>query len=283
MIKSTACKAAYACGLLTGFLHKLTTAVFAVLIAGPQLLAQANTITEPTSALFHSHPNQDEKRDIDFRLGAPKGFFGIRIGRFFPQAKGDIYDLITDRLTLKRSDFRAWDFGCDLGASVRERIDLIFSLDYLKRSKDSMFRYYVDERDLPITQTTGYEKLPLTGGVRFLLVPRGRPVGKYAWLPSSIVPYLGGGVGVAWYRFEQEGDFVDERTLEIFPAHLKSMGWTPTAYAGGGADLRLSKSTFLTLDLRYSWARPELKRDFVAFDAMDLSGLRVSMGLRWHF
>jgi hypothetical protein len=97
------------------------------------------------------------------------------------------------------------------------------------------------------------------------------------------VPYVGGGGGVLWYQFQQEGDFVDETTLEIFPAHLKSSGWTPTVYAGGGADIHVFKSAFLTLDLRYSWAKPDLGRDFVSFDAMNLSGLLVTAGLQWHF
>ena len=162
-------------------------------------------------------------------------------------------------------------------------MSLIFSLDYQRRTKDSMFREFVDENDLPITQSTRLEQLPLTGGIKFLLLPRGRSVGRFAWLPSRAVPYIGAGAGVLWYRFEQEGDFVDESSLEIFPARLSSSGWAPTAYAGGGVDIHVLGSAFLTLDLRYSWAKPELDRDFVGFAPMNLSGLRTTAGLQWHF
>jgi len=86
-----------------------------------------------------------------------------------------------------------------------------------------------------------------------------------------------------WYRFKQSGDFVDFSTLEIFSAELESSGWTATAYLGGGVDINISKHTCLTLDLRYSWANPDLGGDYVGFEPLDLSGLRTTAGLQWHF
>jgi hypothetical protein len=191
--------------------------------------------------------------------------------------------MITRQLTIEKNDFRGWDLGVDGGVNLHDRVDMVFGFDYTKRSKDSMFRDYVDENDLPITQRTEMVQLPFTGGMKFLLIPRGSQFGRLTWLPSRIVPYIGGGGGILWYRLKQEGDFVDESTFEIFPASLVSSGWTPTAYAGGGVDILAFKSVFLTLDFRYSWAKPDLKRDFVAFDRLDLSGLRATAGLQWHF
>jgi hypothetical protein len=264
----------------------LTTAAAAVIIllfACPQLPAENDAAVEPTFGSFDTSFNHDKSQDADFRFGAPKGFIGFRIGKYFPRAHSDIYNMLTTQLTLKKKDFRAWDFGIDGGVNLEKRVDLIFSMDYQRRSKDTEFRDYLDENDLPITQTTELQQLPLTGGIKFLPVPRGRKVGQYAWLPSSIVPYISAGAGVLWYKLEQNGDFVDDVTLEIFPARLKSSGWTPTAYAGGGVDIKITKYTYLILDLRYSWAKPELGRDFVSFNPMDLSGLRVAAGLQWHF
>lgn len=236
-----------------------------------------------SAASTNSAAGQTQTGNADFSFGAPGGFFGFRIGKFFPQANSDFYDMITDELTLEKSDFQAWDFGADGGADLHERVELIFSFDYMQRTKASESRYYVDENDLPITQTTELEQMPLTGGVKFLLIPRGRRVGQFAWLPSPVVPYIGGGAGVLWYRLQQEGDFVDESTYEIFTAYLESSGWTPTVYAGGGADIHVFKTAFLTLDFRYVWAKPELNRDFVSFEPLDLSGLRVTAGLQFHF
>ena len=268
--------------LLRQRMQKVWILAFSILYAA-SLMSAEKSASDASSGTRSAGTEQDAGQKPDFSFGSPRGFLGIRIGKFFPRAQSDIFDMITSQLTIDKNDFRAWDLGIDGGVNLRDRIDLVFSLDYMRRSKDSMFREFVDENDLPITQTTRYEQLPMTGGVRLLLVPRGRSVGKLAWLPSRVVPYIGGGAGIQWYRLEQEGDFVDELTFEIFRARLESSGWTPTAYAGGGVDINIVKSVFLTLDLRYSWARPELKRDFVSFDKMDLSGLRATGGVQWHF
>ena len=263
-------------------IHKAIVFVLFLLLASP-LFAEPPSAAVAADASANAAIPQADGRQPDFSFEAPKGFFGFRIGRFFPRAESDIYDFIENQLTLDRRDFRAWDFGADGGVNLQERVDLIFSFDYQRRSKDTMLRDFVDENDLPITQTTRLEQIPLTAGAKFLLIPRGRRVGRYAWVPSPVVPYIGGGAGILWYKLQQVGDFVDESTLEIFPAHLRSAGWTPTGYAGGGVDIHAFKNAFLTVDLRYQWAKTDLKRDFVSFDPIDLSGLRVSAGLQWYF
>ncbi|MBN2244128.1 MAG: hypothetical protein JW793_15690 [Acidobacteria bacterium] len=260
---------------LPGFLRGTLPLALVLSLLTPGLMA-----ADPAQA---SGRNRGQGRDADFLFSAPNGFFGFRLGRFFPRAEGELFDFVTDELTLEKNDFRAWNIGFDAGADLHEQFELVISMDFMTRSKMSEFRDYVDEQDLPIVQETRYAQLPLTAGVKYLLLPRGRQVGQYAWLPSRFVPYLGAGAGILWYRFEQEGDFVDFDTLDIFEAELRSSGWTPTAYLGGGLDINIFRHTYLNLDLRYSWARPELGGDYVGFDELRLDGLRASAGLQWHF
>ncbi len=259
-------------------------AVLIFLLLQPALYAGGNAAAKSAAAAApKTASSQSGSQQTDFLFGSPKGFLGFRIGAFFPRADSELWDMITRELTLEKNDFRAWNIGFDAGASLHERVDLIFSLDYTKRTLDSEFRDFVDEFDLPITQTTRFEQLPITGGVKLLLVPRGRQVGRFSFVPSRVVPFVGGGAGFLWYRFTQVGDFVDFSTYEIFSADLRSSGWTPTVYAGGGTDINLVKGLFLTLDIRYLWADARLRRDFVGFDKIDLSGPRVTAGLQWHF
>jgi hypothetical protein len=226
-----------------------------------------------------------QDRDDDFLFSEPKGFLGFRIGKFFPRADSDLFDEITDTYTLEKNDFRAWDFGFDGGVNLHERVDLVISLDFTNRTKASEYRDWVDSDDLPIVQKTNYAQAPLTAGLKFLLVPRGRKVGQYAWLPNRIVPYIGAGAGIQWYRFKQSGDFIDfsSEDLDIYPDEVRSSGWTPVGYVGGGFDINIYKQTYVTLDLKYSWAKPELDLSFVGYDPLDLSGIRASAGFQWHF
>ena len=264
-------------------LLKMISLALVLLFLHPDLVAADPSAASPASAQSSGPDDPGRGREADFLFSAPKGFLGFRIGRFFPRAESELFDMVMSELTLEKNDFRAWDFGFDGGADFHERLELVVSMDYLSRTKLSEFRDYVDEQDLPIIQETNYAQLPLTAGLKFLLIPRGRQVGQYAWLPSRFIPYLSAGAGVMWYRFEQEGDFVDFDTLEIFYAKLRSSGWTPTGYLGGGIDINVFKYAYLVLDLRYSWAKPELGRDFVGFDNLDMTGLRATAGLQWHF
>ena len=82
-----------------------------------------------------------------------------------------------------------------------------------------------------------------------------------------------------WYRFQQDGDFVDFSTIRVFTDTFDSSGWTPTAQAFAGTDVSLNPRFALTAELRYQWANASLSRDFSGFKAIDLSGLSVTAGV----
>jgi hypothetical protein len=263
--------------------QKIAVLVFLLLFLQSGLIMGSEASAESAFGQSANTDNDPGEKKADFLMGKPKGFFGLHMGIFFPQADSEVFDMITSELTLEKSDFRALDFGLDAGFDLYEKVDLVFHFDNSKRSKDSEFRDFVDEQGLPITQNTSLSQSSITAGIKYLLKPPGRQVGKYAWLPSRIVPFIEGGGGLLDYTFEQNGDFVDSTTLEIFPAYMKSSGWTLTGYLGGGADIYLLKNIFLTLDLRYSFASDDLDQDFVGFDDIDLGGLRITAGIYWHF
>lgn len=261
----------------------ITALLFLALFLQPGFLIRSEAAAESAFGSIQQADSGAAEKKSDFLLGKPKGFFGLHAGLFFPRADSDLFDMITRELTLEKSDFRAWDFGLDFGFHLYDRIGLVFHCDYSKESAGSEFRDYVDEQGLPITQSTSLSQTSITAGIKYSLKQRGRQLSEYAWLPSRIVPFIECGAGALQYDFKQRGDFVDSTTLEIFPASLKSSGWTEVGYLGGGADIYLLGKTYLTLDLRYSWASHELDRDFTGFDDIDLSGLRVTAGVYWHF
>jgi hypothetical protein len=147
----------------------------------------------------------------------------------------------------------------------------------------SEFRDWVDTDDLPIEQKTEFQRVPLTFGVKAYLKDRGRSVGRFAWVPAQWAPYVGAGAGWVWYRFRQDGDFVDYDTLDIFTDTFTSRGRAPTLHLYGGADWSLGPNFFLTAEARYAWASADMGGDFVGFDPVDLSGLQATVGLSVRF
>ena len=219
----------------------------------------------------------------DFLFRTPKVSLGIRGGFAAARASGEIFDFTRDQLTLKRSDFDAPSFGGQLAVQVTPRVDVAVDVSVAKTRSRSEFRDWVDNDDLPIEQETSFSRVPLTLGVKAYLKDRGRAAGRFAWIPNQWAPYVGAGAGWVWYRFDQDGDFVDFETLDIFPDTFTSSGRAPTLHVYGGADWSLGPQFFLTAEARYAWASADMGEDFVDFDPVDLSGPQVTVGLSVRF
>jgi hypothetical protein len=225
-------------------------------------------------------PLQAQSAGSGYLFGAPDVRFSLRAGYAHANAKSDLFDFVIDNLTLDRSSFSGPSMGGDLSVTVAPRLDLTFSADYSAAVRTSEDRRYSEgANNLPIEQTTSFRRVPLSANAIFYLTPRGRAVGKLAWIPNRVVPWVGAGGGTMWYRFQQEGDFVDYQTLNIFPAKLESSGWAPMVQGLGGVDITLTPRFALTLDGRYMWAKGNLSSDFRSFEEkIDLSGITGSIG-----
>ncbi len=235
------------------------------------ILGCALLLVAPTAARAQMSGN-------GYLFGAPEGRFSIRTGYARANANSDLFGQVTSDLTLNRSDFSGPTIGAELAFALTPRLDLAFQADYAGRKKGSEYRNLIDNNNLPIEQTTTFVRVPVTANLRAYLAPNGRAIGKLAWIPAEIVPWVGAGGGAMWYSFKQTGDFVDVRTNRVFPDTFISDGWTPTVQGMGGVDVTLSPRVAVTADLRYTWARGNLSSDFVGFQKIDLSGFSTALG-----
>jgi len=219
----------------------------------------------------------------DFLFGRPRGSIGIRGGWTMGRAASDWYNFVTDQLTLTNSDFNRPAIGTEGTVTLTRRLDLVFGVDYGQSTTNSEYRRLVDNNRLPIEQTTVLRENDISVGVRYALTERGRQISRFAWIPRSIVPYVGGGAGAVWFQVRQDGDFVDYVDYSVFSDVFEAKGWAPSAHLSGGVDVRLLRRLFLTVDGRYVWAKGDLGRTWVDFDPIDLSGLRMSVGINFKF
>ena len=218
-----------------------------------------------------------------FLFREPRATLTLRLGWNAANARSDLFSFATEQLTLDRNDFSSLGFDADLAVRIRPRTRLVVSLSMSGSEKDSEFRDYLDNNDLPIEQTTSFLRMPVTVGLRQYLTMPGQSIGRLAWIPSRVAPYVGAGAGVMFYQFEQTGDFIDFETMEVFADHFTSEKFTPTANVLAGLDYSLSARFGLTTEARYVWARGALSRDFSGFHRLDLSGLSTSVGLTIRF
>jgi hypothetical protein len=219
----------------------------------------------------------------DFMLGRPRVFVAFDGGFLFANTGSDLYDFISDQLTIDKKSFNTPVLGGRIGVSLTPRVDVMVGLEFSKSEANSEYRDFVDNQLLPIAQTTTRSEYNLTGSVRVALLPSGRRISRFAWIPRTFTPYVGAGGGALKYDFQQFGSFVDFETHRVFDDTFRSSGWTPSAHAFAGADLRVYRKLYLTLEGRYTWSKATLGVDFVDFDPIDLAGFRLGGGVRLGF
>jgi Outer membrane protein beta-barrel domain len=218
-----------------------------------------------------------------FLFRKPVGAFIVRGGFASPMARGDLYSFFENQFTLNKGDFRSPSLGAELLVGIAPRLDLDFGVGVSGSKTASEFRHFVGTDDLPIQQTTSLTRVPLTAGARIYLAPKGRSIGSFVWIPNKIVPYVGAGGGMMWYRLHQAGEFIDFQTTDVFDDAFESSGWAPAAHGMAGVDYTITPRLALTGEARYTWAKTKLGSDFTGFDGIDLSEFGVTLGLNVRF
>lgn len=221
----------------------------------------------------------------------PSGQVTLSAGPNAALARSELFDFLTSELSLSRGDFTAPAFSVTVAVLEGERFDVGFSLGWSQVRASSEFRDWVGADDLPIAQTTRLQTVPLSGTLRYRLLPRGRQISRLAWVPARTVPYVGGGIGATWYSLRQNGEFLNTDRCErdpaggcaIFPADLSSSGEALTVHAVAGVERWLSTRVGLTLEGRYTRGSAPLTWQFQSYDRIDLSGVSAAVGLslRW--
>jgi hypothetical protein len=221
----------------------------------------------------------------DFLFGKPAGTIGLRTGWVFASANSDLFTFVQDLLTIDRKDFNAPAVGVDVDLVVTPRASVLIGFDYSKASTNSEYRDFVDDRRLPIAQTTSLREMNTSGSVKLALTPRGREISSRAWIPAAVTPYVGAGAGLLHYSFVQYGDFIDveDPDLSIFTSTLRSGGWAPSAHVFGGVDVKVWKRLYLSGEGRYLWSNAAPDADFRSLDSIDLAGFRVTGGFHYMF
>ena len=222
----------------------------------------------------------------DYLLHPPVLSVTVRGGAAFPMADSDFFDFVTDELTLEPQDFDGAKVGFDLAVHISSRTDFISSFSYTHGSADSRYRH----EDEAIEQWTRLQQAPLTAGLRVFPLGRGRQVGDFVWIPDSFRPYVGGAVGVVFYRLVQDGEWLDvgedpNLPLEqrVFQDRFESDGWGRALHALAGVEWGITPRFALTLEGRYQGATADLGDQFEGFEPLDLHGAHVTLGMTYAF
>lgn len=213
--------------------------------------------------------------DVHYERYGPNNAIRLRLGVFTPDANDAYFRGVKDEFTGDPQDLQDAVGGFDYELDVSRHLGLLFSTDYFQGRMDNSYRGYVDDRGHRITHQTSLEITPVTAGLVVKLAPEQAPV----------VPYIGGGGGLYWWRLRESGDFIDFGTqnLDVFHDTFEDSGGVLGYYLVAGVDVPISPYFSVFGEARWDRAHDELGQDFQDFGTLDLSGRRVMGGVAWHF
>jgi len=218
-----------------------------------------------------------------FLFNRPRVSIGLRTGYVLPRISSPLFDDARQWYNLNQFDFDSPYIGGEIAARVGERWDVALDVGGSESRSLSHYRDFVDQDGFEIEQETRFRTVVATLGGRYYIADRGRRIGRFAWVPARLTPFVGAGAGVTWYQLQQSGDFIDFETYDVVGDVLQTDGEGFTAYAGLGADLSLGKQFVLSAEGRYSMANGDVRGQYASYDEIDLSGLQLIAGvsLRW--
>lgn len=220
-----------------------------------------------------------------FLFREPRVTLKFETGYGFQRAEGAIFDDLLARQTLDRRSFDSPYLGGEVAVRVNERFDVALGVGYQGSSTVSELWDWVGTDDLPIEQLNELTLVPVVVSGRYFLRPRGRSIGRFAWIPAKIVPYLGAGIGVMSYSLEVTGEFVDESDpgFPIYQDRLTTSRNTFMARGAAGLEVALGRQFVVNGEARYNYARGSLDNDFSGFGDIDLDGLQLVAGVAVRF
>ncbi len=216
----------------------------------------------------------------------PSNSFQVRLGGFFPRGSGEVWESNAATFTLDHADFDGGVLGFTFATAVSNNFEVGFNLDFYEELARSQDADYVDELGFPILHDTRLELVPATVDFRFL--PSGRYGVRGATGQRRVlhpVPYLGGGIGITYWEYEEVGDFVigphpPEPGIDgvIVPARSIDTGTALEAHVVAGLELPFNPVFSFLLEGRYAWSDATL-----GGKSLDLSGFAGYFGLAIHF
>ncbi len=225
----------------------------------------------------------------------------FKVGYFLPRANSDLWKLEFDQMSFTKDDFQDTVFCFTYEYFLSNQVSLTLGLDGYSQKKVGSYMNYVGDvvedqyyafdygEGSPISHVFTVAITPLQASIK--LTPMGRR--------ASVIPYVGGGVGLYIWTVRMQGDTVDFANPQEF--YDQDLDKVVTGYSILPADIRHeSKLTigfhgFLGImvpvanrisvegEFKFNYASGNLEPEFQNFENFDLSAYQITIGINYWF
>lgn len=182
--------------------------------------------------------------------------FQLGYNTLLPDGRRDTDDVLVanqDILSLAISDFNGLVAGAEWTAGLGEYLEAGLSVATASRMVPSVYSSLVRPNGREINQESFLRVTPVAATVRVL------PFGRN----TTVQPYVGGGIGLFSYRYEESGDFVDYRDRSIYTDSYIASGNRAGLVLVGGLRVPAGDRFAVGGEVRYHRASAPLSDDFL--------------------
>jgi opacity protein-like surface antigen len=207
-------------------------------------------------------------------MRASAGGLDLRAGAFFPTADSNLFDDQNELFGTTKSDWRGFTGGAEYSFNVAEHVEVGLHVDGYGKQLDTAYVDFERPSGRLIEQTLKLTTVPTGATLRFVANPgRGR-----------FTPYVGGGIDVVYYEYEEFGDFIDffDDDLPVRSDDFIDTGAAFGAHAVAGLRFPIGDDFSIVAEGRYLWAKKDMGDDF-RDNEIDLGGPSATIGINLRF
>ena len=200
----------------------------------------------------------------------------VQFGGFLPKGEdsrveGDVLVVNRQYLLFDFGDFNGLLLGGDWSFALGEYFEAGAGFGYYQATVPAVYSEWVDEDGSEIEQDLKLRIMPLTAVVKIL------PLGA----KRAIQPYVGGGLGVYFWRYSETGEFL-ATDGSLFRDSFVQSGTSLGPVAVFGLRGRVSESALIGMEGRYQWGTTDLSEDFLG-TKLDLGGFSILATFGYRF
>jgi opacity protein-like surface antigen len=226
--------------------------------------------------------------------------FTFKGGYLQLQMKSDLWDIEFENMNFRRRDYYDTSFGLGYEYFINRQVSFILSVEWYDKAKTGIYKNFVGENidgdDYAFDYGEGFDIehvfsvsiVPIQASLK--LMPHRRA--------GTIIPYIGGGIGLnlwkvriqgenvnpnEWELFYDSGLDADVRGYTIYPANAEESRISVGFHGFAGIMLPLVRQVTLDIEAKYNYAEGTLKDSFQGFEPFDLSGFQVTAALSLWF
>ncbi len=193
-----------------------------------------------------------------------------------PDGRSDIFEQNRSETTFDTDGFDNFTATFGYDHFIGEYVNVGGSLTYYKDETSGQDRAFLTPAGGPVRRDFRLKIIPLEFNASAL--PMGRS--------KMVVPFIGGGVGLYRWEYEEAGDFVVNRDSDprVITDRASSDGTTFGYHIYGGVHVPFWRSAALTAQVKHFNVEADLEDDlFDRFEPIDLSAYVYSFGISFWF